>query len=261
MNVSFSGDTKNSLCAMKCKRRCCRRALLYGMRLFSRPQQQENPAVSELERTLEASFPEFQAGSEGETEKLDLSLFECQECSRHFLRGVFLACGTITDPGRGYHLELTAPTDALCGELEGMLCENSLPPKRRGKNTSLYYKESESVEDFLNFIGAQKAAFDVVNVKIYKDLRNNANRLANCDTANIDKSVSAAQLHIEAIESLSASGGLDRLPDELRATAELRTAYPDVSLSALAELHDPPITKSGVNHRLQKLVELAKKGE
>ena len=190
---------------------------------------------------------------------IDRGVFVCPECKNVFLRGAFLACGTINSPDSGYRIELTVQSAALADDFEKFLGESGLSPLRASKRSAelLYFKESENIEDFLNLIGAHNAAFDIMNEKIYREFRNNANRIANCETANIDKSVSASLSQIEAINKLERLGKLELLPDELRITAKLRLENPDVSLTELAELHEPPITKSGVNHRLAKLRAIA----
>ena len=121
-----------------------------------------------------------------------------------------------------------------------------------------YFKQSHQIEDFLTLIGAPVAAMNVMTAKMEKDLRNSVNRRLNCDSANLDKAVGAAQEQLEAIRKLEAAGVLEKQPEKLRQTASLRAANPELTLSELAEEFDPPVTKSCLNHRLRKLVELAK---
>lgn len=183
----------------------------------------------------------------------------CPGCRAHFLRGVFLICGSITQPRRLYQMDFKPPdreaSDVLTSVLEsaGIKVKNGL---RRGTPV-LYCKESESIEDFLTLIGATKAAFAVMNTKIVKEIRNNVNRISNCEVANLEKSVEAADQQMRAISKLEAAGLLERLSPQLRATARLRLENPEASLAELAELHSPPLTKSGLNHRLQKLIAYA----
>ena len=120
----------------------------------------------------------------------------------------------------------------------------------------LYFKQSEAIEDFLTLIGAPVSAMAVMSAKIEKDWRNDANRKTNCDAANVDKAVAAAQEQLAALRRLEERGQFDTLPEKLRQTAELRRAHPEVTLQELAELHEPPLTKSAVNHRLRKLLAL-----
>ena len=138
------------------------------------------------------------------------------------------------------------------------MTDAGLEPKmmlRRGESV-LYYKDSESIENFLAYIGANTAAFTIMNKKIERELRSGANRIANGEMANIGKTVAAAADQINAINNLIRSGEIERIPEELKQTAYLRLENEDATLAALAEMHTPPITKSGVNHRLKKLVEL-----
>lgn len=123
----------------------------------------------------------------------------------------------------------------------------------------IYFKDSEEIVDILGHIGANRAAFELLNVKIYKDIRNNVNRVSNCELANIGKTVAASNEQMKAIETIIQSGKADELPDELRATLDIRAAFPNATLSELAEKHTPPITKSGVNHRLKRLIDFSKK--
>ena len=127
----------------------------------------------------------------------------------------------------------------------------------RGSETSLYIKDSAEIEDFLAFIGAAKASLDFMNAKISKDVRNGINRLTNCETANIDKASTAAAVQLEAIRTLTERGELEKLPQELRETAIARLENPELSLNELKRILDPPVSKSGLHHRLKKLTELA----
>ena len=145
-------------------------------------------------------------------------------------------------------------------ELGVLLRESGYPPKSIARNGSFvtYFKQSDQIEDFLTLIGAPVAAMNVMTAKMEKDLRNSVNRRLNCDSANLDKAVLAAREQTEAIRKLQAAGILENLPDKLQQTAALRLENPELTLSELAEEFDPPVTKSCLNHRLRKLVELAK---
>ena len=177
-----------------------------------------------------------------------------------FLRGAFLAGGSVTDPAKSYHLELVTSHYSVSRELAALLPEAGFEPKQttRKSNYVTYFKPSETIADFLTAIGAPLAAMEVMNAKLEKHLRGSVNRRVNCDSANLDKAVDAALLQVEAIQRYSAIHGLDALPDKLRETARLRTENPELTLSQLAALCDPPVTKSCLNHRLRKLMELAK---
>lgn len=189
---------------------------------------------------------------------VNLGLLENDCCRRAFLRGAFLAGGSVTDPEKRYHLELSTTHLKVSRETELLLDELALKPKateRKGSSV-LYFKQSEAIEDFLTLIGAPVSAMAVMSAKIEKDWRNDANRKTNCDAANVDKAVAAAQEQLAALRRLEERGQFDTLPEKLRQTAELRRAHPEVTLQELAELHEPPLTKSAVNHRLRKLLAL-----
>jgi hypothetical protein len=176
-----------------------------------------------------------------------------------FAAGVFLACGSVNDPSKEYHLEFTVPEAALAQDLSDMLGDIGINAKivlRRGQNI-VYIKESESIEDTLTFIGAQQCTLELMNVKIFKDVRNKANRIANCDAANIDKVVNAAIRQLEDIMLIDKTVGLDNLSPELREVAELRMANTDMSLQEIGDALPEPISRSGVNHRFRKLAKLA----
>lgn len=184
-------------------------------------------------------------------------MFKCGSCRAAFMRGVFLSAGTVTDPDKSYHLELDFTDAVLYSKIYEFLIEEGLEPKHmtRKNEEVLYYKDSESIENFLAYIGANNAAFEIMNKKIERGIRSDMNRIANGEVANIEKTTKAAQSQIAAIRALKESGELERMPDELKTTANLRLEHSDATLLQLAELHTPPITKSGVNHRLKKILE------
>ncbi len=167
--------------------------------------------------------------------------------------------GSVTDPAKRYHLELATDHYNVSRETYSLLLEMGFEPKelRRKGNFVIYFKQSAAIEDFLTTIGAPLSAMELMSLKVEKDMRNAINRKVNCDTANVSKTVDAALLQIEAIEKLSADAGLGSLPEKLRETAVLRLENPELSLNELAELS--ALTKSCLNHRLRKLVELAAK--
>ena len=176
-----------------------------------------------------------------------------------FTAGAFLACGSVNDPEKEYHLEFSVPCEALAEVLVTLLGDIGVTARttqRRGQ-TVVYIKGSESIEDTLTFIGAQQCTLELMNVKIYKDVRNKANRIANCDTANIDKVVAAAMKQQEDIRLIASTVGLDTLSEELREVAELRLENSGMSLSEMGASLSEPISRSGVNHRLKKLARIA----
>ncbi len=178
-----------------------------------------------------------------------------------FAAGVFLSCGTVVEPRKEYHLEFALPSEELCGRLHSLFSERIGADggiMQRGGAWVLYFKESGHVEDILTLIGAPKASLELMNVKIYKDLRNHANRATNCDTANCRRQNESSRRQIEAIEKIiSRDGGLESLPDGLRELARLRLESPELSLGELASAMNPPLTRSGINHRFKKLIEIS----
>ncbi len=184
----------------------------------------------------------------------------CISCAVHYLRGVFLSCGTVTDPRSSYHLDMVLPEDAMAEEFGMFLGPLGFLPKHTARKGMpvLYWKDSAVIEDFLATIGAQKAVFSLMNTKIEKEIRNAANRISNCELANIDKTVSASALQYEAIRKLYKEERFHLLSVELQQTARLRYEHPELPLKDLAALHEPPLTKSGLNHRLKRIVEFSK---
>ena len=191
---------------------------------------------------------------------INFALLEEDCCRAAFLRGAFFAGGSVTDPAKRYHLELATSHLQVSRELEALLRECGYPPKSVSRSGSFitYFKQSDQIEDFLTLIGAPVAAMNVMSAKLEKGLRNSVNRRLNCDSANLDKAVEAAQEQLEAIGRLRDAGVLEQLPDKLQQTAALRAAHPELTLSELAENFDPPVTKSCLNHRLRKLMQMAK---
>lgn len=187
-------------------------------------------------------------------------LFPCLHCRQNFVRGAFVAQGTMSDPTRELHLEISCGSDTVAQRLESILCELGCPPKNvlRHNGQHLYYKNGSAVEDFLTLLNTNKALFTLINAKIEREIRNNANRAANCETRNIQKAIVASAKQTDAIRLLRDSELWEGLPEQLRTTAQLRLEHPDATLSELALLHEPVITKSGLNHRLQKLTDIAK---
>ena len=182
-------------------------------------------------------------------------------CQRAFLRGAFLSVGSISDPAKGYHLEFVCTDSAKAGQLQGVLQGFGIEGKIvfRKKYNVVYLKESECIVDILNVCEAHVALMEFENLRILKEMRNSINRRVNCEAANITKTVNAATRQIEDIEYILKCGAMGRLPDNLRETAEVRLEYPDVSLKELGEYMNPPVGKSGVNHRLRRLSEFAEK--
>lgn len=296
---SFAGKVKNELCRVPVQRLCCARAEAYGVLLYGntfsptevRLITESADFAARLPRLFQRAFglkfdrlPEEERGKLifGITDrsKLDriinqlgydprqnlvlhvnFGLLEDECCRTAFLRGAFLAGGSVTDPEKHYHLELDTGHAQASREVAALLTEMGFLPHsvRRGGSSVIYFKQSEHIEDLLTTIGAPAAAMDIMTAKVDKEIRNGANRAMNCDMANVNKTIDAALEQKNAIQRLQENGRLERLPEKLRQTALLRLQYPEMSLSQLAEKCDPPVTKSCMNHRMRKLLEEAKK--
>ena len=181
-------------------------------------------------------------------------------CKRAYLRGCYMAVGSMSDPYKSYHLELVCGLQAQAEQLLKILHDFSLDAKMivRKKYYVVYMKEGENIADFLNITEAHKALMEFENTRIYKGMRNMVNRKVNCEAANITKTVNAATRQVEDIRLIREKMGLEGLPEPLRQMAYVRLEKPQASLGELGKLLDPPVGKSGVNHRLRKLGELAK---
>lgn len=294
--MSFSQDVKNEIVQKKITRECCALAASYGIACFGRYFDRkglvlhtELQGVAQYARRLfgicgihgtittkeRPSGPlyEFKVDEPAEVEAM-LRLFHCEEeqVSRHidprlircghcfsaFVASAFLCCGTMTDPRKEYNLEFLCPRYNLARDLEGILAEHEFTPAHGAQGVNvIYVKASEQVADLLTFMGAGGAAMQIMDHKLFKELRNKTNRLNNCETANIDKVVTANVAARRAIEYLQQNGDFDALPAPLRQAAQLRLDWPDLSLAQLVEKSAEPISKSGLSHRLKKLEHLA----
>lgn len=172
-----------------------------------------------------------------------------------FVAGIFLCCGSVTDPDKGYHLEFQTPSDLLCSDLQKLLHSIQVYGHKimRHNIYVLYIKDSEQIEDTLTYMGAQQCTISLMNVKIRKDMRNKANRLRNCDEANINKVVNTAMRQVEEIQYLIDHGEWDKLSPELKEVAQIRLDNPELSMQEIGEMLSPPISRSGVNHRFHKI--------
>ncbi len=192
---------------------------------------------------------------------LNYSVLEGSCCHNAFLRGAFLAGGSVTDPEKGYHLEM-ATTHAGVARQCFALMQEALPfaPKlvRRGGGHVLYLKQSDNISDFLTWLGAPVAAMGIMEARLEKELNNKVNRRCNCDDANTSKVVEAAQEQLAAIRILKERGLMKSLPKKLADAARAREKNPAASLTELAAMMEPPITKPAMNHRLKKLVSLSR---
>ena len=176
-----------------------------------------------------------------------------------FVAGVFLACGSVNDPLKEYHFEFVIPSNELSSELMELLFSYGMTTKQTERKNAfiLYIKESENIEDILTFMGAPKSSLELMNVKILKDVRNKINRAVNCDNANIEKTLNASEKQVESIQLIDEKMGIGNLPEELRDIAVLRLENPDWNLKELAESLNPPISRSGANHRLTRINKIA----
>ena len=185
-----------------------------------------------------------------------------EEEQRAFIRGAFLACGSVTDPEKAYHLEFAVSHRNLCmdicrlvGEIQD--CDVNVKMLTRGGSYIAYVKDSEQITDLLTYMGAVVASMNVMGTKALKQVRNSANRRANSEIANLQKTASASANQIRAINRLKKDGRYNLLPQELKTVAALRYEYPELTLRELGAMLDPPISRSGVNHRLEKIIRLA----
>ena len=296
--MSFSTQVKAELCRAPLNRKCCAQAEAYGVLLYcslSTPAEvritTESPEFAArlpqlFQKAFQVRFDRLPAEGAGKrifsitqpdklsalwsvfghdpaealVHHINYAVLEEDHCRTAFPRGAFLAGGSVTDPAKRYHLELATSHLSVSRELHALLLEMGFSPKesRRKANAITYFKQSDAIEDFLTAMGAPLAAMELMNAKAEKDLRGSINRRVNCDAANLDKAVDAAQGQIEAIYKLEERGMLENLPDKLKEAVDLRMAHPELTLSQLAELCDPPVSKSAFNHRLRKLMELAK---
>ena len=291
--MSFSSDAKAELCRQDIVHKCCAQAESYGILLYAnRFDHREARIVTEspdlaarlpllFKRAFHITFDRLPEGESGKrvfaitapdklsqlwsafgydpdtavAHHINFAVLEEDHCRTAFFRGAFLAGGSVTDPSKSYHLELTTSHRSVDRELLTLLREAGFDPKsaERGGIYMAYFKQSEAVADFLTAVGAPLAAMELMNAKAEKDLRGGVNRRVNCDAHNLDKAVDAAQAQLEVIRRLSERMDLDALPPKLAETARLRLDHPDLNLSELAALCRPPITKSSLSHRLKKL--------
>ena len=292
--MSFSSQAKDELCRIPLSRPCCALAEAYGVLLYCHPFDRReiriitagNSFAQRLPRLMKRAFslsfdslpPEGAAGKRtflitdpdkiytilsayGQESSLsphvNFGVLENDCCRASFLRGAFLAGGSVTDPDKRYHLEFLTSHAAVSREVYALMLEMGLSPRdsARGGGAVTYFKQSEAIEDVLTTMGAPLSAMGVMQSKMQKDMRTAVNRRVNCDSANADRIVAASREQLEAIQKLERDYGLFNLPEQLQETAMLRIANPEASLADLARLADPPVSKSCMNHRMKKLME------
>ncbi len=180
-------------------------------------------------------------------------------CRRAFIRGAFLSAGSMSDPEKAYHLEIVCNSQERARQLQEIINSFEMEAKivQRKKSYVVYLKEGSQIVDILNIMEAHVSLLNMENVRILKEMRNSVNRQVNCETANINKTVSAAVKQVEDINYIKSMRGLDSLPDNLKEIALIRLQYPQAPLKELGTFLEPPVGKSGVNHRLRKLCEMA----
>lgn len=190
----------------------------------------------------------------------DMALLRKGCCRRAYLRGAFLGGGSVSRPEGEYHLELVTGNPDFAKTLVRLLKSSGLPARltERKQDFVVYLKDGDAITSLLRIIGAHNALFAFENVRVVKDMRNQVNRLVNCETANLQKTVNAAVRQVESIRLIAARTGLAKLPPSLREAAELRLAYPEATLQELVDLADGQVGKSGMNHRLRKLERIAR---
>ena len=297
--MTFSAEVKTELCRDGLAKKCCALAEAYGVLLYAncfaphliRIITENDAFAARLPRLFRRAFgltfdslpPEDKTGkrsfvisnrkniqtifaaygydaNRAVAHHINLAAVEAP-CDRiAFLRGAFLAGGSVTDPAKRYHLEFVTSHASVCRELHALLLELEFSPgdSVRGSNYITYFKQSGAIEDLLTTMGASLSAMELMEAKVEKHMANAMNRLTNCDMANADKITGAAAAQLAAIRSIESGPGLEGLPPILQDTALLRIANPACSLTDLAQLAYPPVTKSCMNHRLRKLMEYAK---
>lgn len=284
--MSFSSEIKKQLCAVKELSEREMTAMLYGMfyagkTLSARPAlRTENQGIFSAAQSLclrvfknehyetkrlvknGGSLYTISMKSDffGDFSQINSALVSgSDDTASTFLRGIFVCCGYVTDPKKGYHLELVLPVKERAEALSDFISEHGMSVRatERKQQTVLYSKTSEQIEDFLTYIGAGTHSLEIMQVKIEKDLRNRANRSVNCDSANLDKTVAASEKSCRDIELVLREIGAEKLSAELRETALLRLNNRESSLSELCAMFREPISRSGLNHRLKKLSAMA----
>ena len=296
--MSFCSKAKAELCKIPISKTCCAVAESYGVLLFCntfsptsiRIVTESRDFAQRLPKLFQKAFslkfdqtPETEQGKqifsmddprkihriydvfglEAATTvalQVNLGILEEDCCRVAFLRGAFMAGGSVTDPEKRYHLELATSHLRVSREVKHLMEEVGFAPKcvTRAGSHVLYFKQSDQIEDFLTTLGAPVCAMGIMEAKVEKDLRNGVNRRVNCETANLGKAVDAAQEQLAAIRRLKERGLYEELPEKLKETAQLRQDHPEATLLELSQMQDPPVSKSAINHRMRKLLDLSR---
>ena len=299
MAVSFSGNAKAEICRSIPQKRCCAIAECFGILLFSNCFSANSIRIITESKEFAAILPKLFRKAFGVTFDylpesdvtgkqmfvisdsakiatimgeygfdpadtlslhINLPVVENECCKTAFLRGVFLAGGSVTDPEKGYHLELTTTHQSVAREAYTLMHEvMGFYPKlaQRGGAQVLYFKNSELIADYLTFLGAPVCAMGIMEARLEKELNNKVNRRCNCDEANTSKVVEAAQEQLNAIRIINQRGLMESLPAKLQQAAEARVNNPEASLTELAAMMNPPISKPAMNSRLKRLLQVA----
>ncbi len=300
MAISFSGMAKAEICRTLPQKHCCALAQCFGILLYANSFSGESIRIVTESREFAYILPRlfhkafnlefdslpsleapgklvFSIEDEGKIHQImsafgfdsqdllalhvNMPVVEEECCKNAFLRGAFLAGGSVTDPIKGYHMEIATTHQSVCKEKYLLMGEvMGFYPKTasRGGAQVLYLKQSEQISDYLTYLGAPVAAMGIMEARLEKELNNKVNRRCNCDDANTSKVVEAAQEQLAAIRILKSRGLLEKLPEKLKQAALARENNPESSLTELAAMMEPPITKPAMNHRLKKLVEMSK---
>ena len=300
MTVSFSSAAKAEVCKYLPSKRCCALAECFGILLYCNSFQSDGIRIITESREFAYILPKlfkkafdlqfdsypslaapgklvFQIWDREKIERImgdfgfsaedtlalhvNYPMVEEECCKAAFLRGVFLAGGSVTDPEKGYHMEFSTTHQSVARETNLLIREAmAFSPKMatRGGGQVLYLKQSEQISDLLTYLGASVAAMGIMETRLEKELNNKVNLRCNCDDANTSKVVEAAQEQLSAIRILKEAGLLEKLPEKMKQAAVARDNNPSASLSELASMMEPPITKPAMNSRMKKLVQLAK---
>ena len=301
MALSFSAAAKGEVCRILPQKHCCALAECFGILLFCNSFRADGIKIITESREFSQMLPKlfkkafsvtfdilpegegkqiFQMTDAGKIQQImesygfdpedtlslhvNLSVLEEDCCKASFLRGAFLAGGSVTDPVKGYHMEISTTHQSVARECDCLMREViGFPPKlaQRAGCQVLYVKQSEQISDLLTYLGAPVAAMGIMEARLEKEIKNKVNRRCNCDDANTSKVVEAAQEQLAAIRILKKCGALEKLPDKLKQAAAAREANPESALTELAGMMDPPITKPAMNHRLKRLVELSREAK
>lgn len=295
--MSFSSELKEELLHIEAENPCCLLAESYGLMLFGHAFSGKELSISTENKPVAEKYA-YLAGrlclepvevQKSSAKKYKVSLceksarlrilnaFGCSGeervrrlnwanitndcCVGAFLRGAFLACGTVNSPQKNYHLEFVVPHYNLSKDLQKFLENNDFSPKavRRGGQYVLYFKKTEEIQNLLGIMGAARFVMKFIDVIVYKDIRNNVNRRLNFENANLNKTVNAAVLQTESIKKLQKTAAFSELPAEYKELAALRLQNPDYSLQQIGEEMQPPMSRSGVNYRLNKLCRMAER--